>query len=102
MKESTRKALDEAAKHLVEQFDEQMNDEGFKYHSSKRFVGFTEHDNVVMVDLDLGGKVAAFYFSATDAKPLKGSDKPKKKKADAKPIKRGKRKADEEDEEDGE
>ena len=97
MKESTRKALEAATKQLVEQFDEQLNDDGWKYHSAKRFIGITEHDNLVMVDMDLGGKVAAFYFAATDAKPLKEGEKAKKKKTEAKP-KKAKRRSDEDEE----
>ncbi len=98
MKESTKKALDEAANNLAEQHGEDMNGDGWKYHSAKRFIGITENDNLVLVDLDLGGKVAAFYFKATDAKPLKASDKKAKAKA-----KKAKRKADEDEEDnDGE
>lgn len=78
MKESTKKTLDEAHK-LVEAAGMKMDEDGFKYHSKRTWIGFTTCTKVVTVACTSEEPTIVLYVHSGLDVYSPEDDKPKKK-----------------------
>lgn len=88
MRESTKKALEEATRRCKDA-GVKLSVAGFKYHAERIWLGVTEDDNVVLVEVpvvykdDTPDELHVFVYHSSGSKELEAGKPVGKKKANA-------------------